>query len=114
VDDLIHGTEDTRGYWKPTQLIRYPDVFVWPPRPVGILRWLPGYVFPWGPGYGFLAFLVWTFLTPPVARMQVLQLDWVLLIALRNAGLMVLIVGGQHYWLYIRRAQDTAFKFNRK
>ncbi|MGI9393695.1 MAG: sterol desaturase family protein [Boseongicola sp.] len=114
MDDRKFGTQDSRGYWKPNDLIRYPDVFVWPPRLLGIFRWLPGYIFPWGIGYALLAVFVWTFLTPSVARMQELQLDWVLLIALRNAGLTVLIVGGQHYWLYFRRAQDTAFKYNRK
>ncbi len=112
--DQDYGSEDGRGYWKPNDPIRYPDVFIWPPKMEGILRWLPGYIFPWGLFYGLLALLVWTFLTPSMTRMQNLSLDWVALIALRNAVLLSLIVGTQHYWLYIKRAQATAFKYNRK
>jgi sterol desaturase/sphingolipid hydroxylase (fatty acid hydroxylase superfamily) len=114
MDDLTHGTEDGRGHWKPNALIRYPNVFVWPLQLPAILKWVPGYIFPWGLFYGALAFLVWTFLTPSTARMQALSLDWIALVALRNAALLVLIVGIQHYWLYVKRAQGTAFKYNRK
>jgi sterol desaturase/sphingolipid hydroxylase (fatty acid hydroxylase superfamily) len=114
MDDSDFGSEDKRGYWKPKDLIRYPDVFVWPPQVIGVLKWLPNYLFPWGLIYGGLALLVWTFLTPSVDRMQTLSVDWVLFILLRNACLTVLIVGGQHYWLYVKRSQSTAFKYNRK
>ncbi len=114
IDDREFGKEDGRGRWKPNGLIRYPDVFVWPPQFTGILKWLPRYLAPWGVAYGLLALVVWAYLTPSVARMQTLSADWVALIALRNAGLLVLIVGGQHYWLYVRREQDTAFKYNRR
>lgn len=114
MDDSDFGTEDRRGLWKPKDLIRYPDVFVWPPQLTGILKWLPKYLFPWGIAHALLALAVWTWATPSVARMQTLSADWILLILLRNAALTVLIVGGQHYWLYVRRAQGTAFKYNRK
>lgn len=114
MDDHDFGTEDARGFWKPNALIRYPDVFVLPPSIGGILKWLPRYFFPWGIAYGLLALFVWTYLTPSVERMQSLKFDWVVLIALRNLALLCLIVGGQHYWLYVRRAQNTAFKYNRK
>lgn len=114
MDDKDFGTEGKRGLWKPHELIRYPDVFVWPPQLIGILKWLPKYIFPWGVAYAGLAMLVWFFLTPSIERMQSLSIDWVALIALRNAGLLVLIVGAQHYWLYSKRAQGTAFKYNRK
>ena len=114
MDDGDYGTEDARGQWKPHDLIRYPAVFVWPLRLRGILAWLPGYIFPWGLVYGGLALIVWAFLTPSLARMQSLSLDWIALIALRNAVFLTLVVGGQHYWLYRRRAQGTAFKYNRQ
>lgn len=114
MDDSDFGQEDNRGYWKPNELIRYPGVFVWPPRLVSILGWLPKYLFPWGVFYGGLGTLVWLFLTPPVEQMRTLTLDWIASVFIRNCTLMVLIVGLQHYWLYIRRAQGTLFKFNRK
>jgi sterol desaturase/sphingolipid hydroxylase (fatty acid hydroxylase superfamily) len=113
-DDSYFGTEDKRGYWKPKALIRYPDVFVWPAQIVNLLKWLPSYLFPWAITYGLLAFLVWTFLTPSFEQMQSLSLDWILFIFVRNAALAVLVIGGQHFWLYTNRAQGTAFKFNRE
>lgn len=114
MDDSDFGAEDRRGHWKPKDLIRYPDVFVWPPQLMGVLKWLPRYIFPWGIAYGLLAFAVWTWATPSTAQMQTLSIDWIAFIFLRNAALTVLIVGGQHYWLYVKRAQGTAFKYNRK
>ena len=114
MDDSRYGTADSRGSWTPNDPIRYPEVFVWPPRLSGVLRWLPRYLFPWGVIYALLASVVWFWLTPPVETMQSLSAGWILLILARNAGLTLLIVGGQHLWLYIRRAQGTAFKYNRK
>ncbi len=113
MDDKSFGTEDNRGFWKPNQLIRYPKVFVWPPQIHSIAKWLPKYLFPWGVLYAGLALFLWTYLTPSVERLEKLSIDWVALIFLRNVGLIILIVGAQHYWLYRRRAQGTNFKFNR-
>jgi sterol desaturase/sphingolipid hydroxylase (fatty acid hydroxylase superfamily) len=114
MDESKFGSEDSRGLWKPHKLIRYPDVFVWPPKLAAVLKWVPEYIFPWGLFYGALAFVVWTFFTPSTERMQVFSIDWIALVFLRNLFLITLIVGGQHYWLYVKRAQGKAFKFNRK
>lgn len=114
MDDKSWGTQARRGYWQPKDLVKYPDVFVWPPQIMGILRWLPRYIFPWTAFYATLTLVVFFFLTPSVERMQTFSADWVLLIFLRNLGLHVAIVGIQHYWLYARQAQGTAFKYNRR
>ena len=114
MDDSEFGTEDRRGYWTPHKPLRYPEVFVWPPRLRGILAWLPGYLFPWTALYAALTLVVFFFLTPAAARMQNLSADWVGLIALRNYALLIAVVGAQHYWLYVRKAQGTAFKYNRR
>jgi hypothetical protein len=74
MDNRDYGSEDARGFWKPNKLIRYADVFVWPPQFIAILKWLPGYVAPWGLFYGCLAVFVWTFLTPSMTRMEVLAI----------------------------------------
>ena len=113
MDDSKYGAEDSRGYWKPNEPLRYPEVF-FPPQPLGILKWAKGYLFPFGLFYGALAIFVWTFLTPDVARMKTLSFDWVFLIYLRNMGLIIGFTSIQHYWFYVKRAQGTTFKFNRK
>ena len=103
MDDTDYGTEDRRGYWHPNELIKYPNVFVWPPQLLGILRWLPRYLFPWTAFYAALAIVVLLFLTPSVDRMQSFSADWIVLIFLRNLALHVAIVGIQHYWLYTKQ-----------
>ena len=45
--------------------------------------------------------------------MATLALDWMALIWLRNAAMLILIAGSLHWWLYIRRWQDREYKFNR-
>jgi|TARA_B110001450_G_scaffold217204_1_gene211091 sterol desaturase/sphingolipid hydroxylase (fatty acid hydroxylase superfamily) len=114
VDDSEFGKEDQRGFWKPNSLIRYPDVFVWPPNLLGVLRWVPNYLFPLGIAYALLALVVWTWLTPSIPRMQTLSADWILYIFARNVAFITLVVGGQHVWLYVKKAQGTSFKYNRK
>ncbi len=114
MDDSIFGEEDRRGYWRPNKRISYPPVFIWPPQLVGFLKWLPRYLFPWNIAYALLAILVWAYLTPSVERMKSFSPDWIGLVLLRNVSLTILVVGAWHFWLYMRRAQDTAFKYNRK
>lgn len=114
MDDAAWGHEDSRGYWRPNDRIKYPGVFVWPPQIRSVLRWLPKYLFPWTAVYAALTLFVWVFLTPSVERMQTFSADWIGLILLRNLGLHIAIAGFQHYWLYIRRGQGAAFKYNRR
>ena len=114
MDDSKFGTEDKRGYWKPHKKLGYPDVFVWPLQLRGILAWLPGYLFPWGAIYAALTLVVFVFLTPDTVRMQQASADWIGLILLRNYAMLIAVVGVQHYWLYVRKAQGTAFKYNRR
>src|SRR5262245_34978650 len=50
VDDALYGTRDKRGDWKPSKLIQYPPVFVWPAQPMKFVKWLfgyPGFILPW-------------------------------------------------------------------
>ncbi len=114
MDESKWGAEDSRGYWKPHKNLGYPDVFVWPVSLRGILAWLPGYLFPWTAVYTALSVFVFWFLTPDVTRMQEVAPDWILLILLRNYGLLIAVVGAQHYWFYFRKGQGTAFKYNKR
>lgn len=42
LDDSLFGRRGPRGDRAPAAAITYPEVFVWPPRPAAILRWLFG------------------------------------------------------------------------
>lgn len=108
-------TRNRWGDWWPSEPLEAPPVFVWPPRPIGFLRWFfgnPGYVWPWNILYAVIAALTWLLLTPNLARMQRFEVGWISAILLRNVGLLCLIVGAWHFRLYIQRAQDSRFKYN--
>ncbi len=41
MDDSQYGRRDGRDNWRPLRAVTYPPVFVWPARPLALLRWLP-------------------------------------------------------------------------
>ncbi|MBN8629692.1 MAG: sterol desaturase family protein [Rhodobacterales bacterium] len=110
--DTDFGSRDKRGHWTPNKKPQRAPIFVWPAQPKKFLKWLPGYVWPWNFSYFTVALVSWLFLTPDLARMQTFQIDWILLILLRNVGWTLLFYGGFHLILYIRRHQETNFKYN--
>jgi hypothetical protein len=38
MNDAAYGTRDKRGHWRPVERLTYPDVFVWPVKPLAILK----------------------------------------------------------------------------
>lgn len=48
--------------------------------------------------------------TPSLERFASLGADDVGLLWARNTVLMLIVIGGQHWWLHIRRTQGTDFK----
>jgi sterol desaturase/sphingolipid hydroxylase (fatty acid hydroxylase superfamily) len=117
MSDTAYGTRNKRGDWRPGGRIQYPPVFVWPLRPLGIARWLlgyPGYILPWNLLYAVVAVLVWQYLTPPLGLLKSFAPWWIALVFARNIGLVVAYFGGFHAWLYLRKAQGNAFKYNAK
>ena len=111
--DVVEGVRDDRGEWRPKDLPKAWPLF----RPFGskdTLKFFFGYR-----GFVYeiarrvlLAIVLWRFLTPSPQRMAILQLDWIVLIFLRNAALLVLVAGRRHFQLYVRRLQGTKYKFS--
>jgi sterol desaturase/sphingolipid hydroxylase (fatty acid hydroxylase superfamily) len=117
MDETAFGTDDGRGNWAPKSPISYGPAFAWPPRPRALLKWLfgfPGYFLPWNLLYAVAAVLIWMFLTPSLETMKEFSIGWAGLILLRNIGLAIAVYGAWHLWLYVWRAQGTAFKYNRQ
>ena len=115
MSEATFGQSERRGEWRPEELLRPPPLFVWPPRPAGLLKWLfgwNGYLFPWNTIYVAIALATWLWLTPDLADMKALQPGWVLALFERNAALLIAVAGGWHLRLYIQRAQDTKYKYN--
>lgn len=101
----------------PATPIQSAPVFVWPPRPVALAKFvvgLPGYFLPLNILYMGMAVLTWFALTPSMARMATFQWDWVAIVYARNLGLTVLLYGGLHLRFYILKAQGTRYMLNRR
>ena len=84
----------------------------WPMQPVAILRWLLGtYLFWQTAAWYAIGYVAWRWLTPGLERFASLGVDDVALLWVRNAAIMLVVIGGQHYFLYIRKTQGTDFKY---
>ncbi|MDE2739349.1 MAG: hypothetical protein OXH47_07460, partial [Paracoccaceae bacterium] len=50
ISEENYGQRDRRGHWKPFEKIEYAPLFVWPIKPVKLIKWIfgfPGYLYPW-------------------------------------------------------------------
>ena len=104
--------QSSRGY-QPPDPIPVPPIYAWPVKPLAAVKYLlVDMLMPWGYLFIALAVFAWHFLTPGMQTMAAIEPGWVALIWLRNAMLLTLVAGGLHWWLYIRKGQDMAFKFN--
>lgn len=121
MDDTLYGTReglgtrDGRDDWKPSEPIRYPPVFIWPPRPLGAAGWLfgpSGYILSWNLLYAAIAVGLFLWLTPPMDVARSLAPGWIAWLLVRNAILASVFFGALHIRLYVRRRQSRAFKFN--
>lgn len=115
--DIQEMARDVKGEWQPGSLPVPGALFRWPPEPRAIIKFLfgrEGLLWPYNLLYLALAIISWLFLTPAVERMTTFAFDWMALIYLRNAGLLILIAGGLHLRLYIRRRQGQKYKYTDK
>ncbi len=114
MDDLDYGSRDRRGHWTPKDRLETAPVFVFPPRPLAFLRWLPGYFFPWNLLWMLSALGWWYLVIPPREVLAVLEWGWVLRLFAVNCLAVFLFYGAFELHLYIRRAQGNRFKYNPK
>ena len=111
-----HGqVRDRRDEWRTGNALYEEPVFVWPPRPKELLKWLfgwPGYLWPWNAVYVGICAVAYFWLTPPLETMATLQIDWIALIFARNVALLLLVAGGLHLWLWRWKKQGRKYKYN--
>ena len=112
MDDLRFGARNKRGDYAPNGVLEIAPLFVWPPRPLAFLRWLPGYFLPWNLMFFALGALWWFYLTPSKETMQSYHWTWMLWIWGRNMVGVFIVYGLIELRLYVRRAQGNRFKFN--
>lgn len=103
----------TKGY--DPEPFDVPPLFGSPPRPLAMVRWfLTRYMWPQSLLWIGLSVIVHHLLTPGLGRFAALGVDDIAILWVRNAALMFVVIGGQHWWLHIRRAQGTDFKYERR
>lgn len=112
MDDLKYGTRDKRGDWTPNAPAATAPLFVFPPRPLKLLAWLPEYLFPYTVLFFALALAWWAWVVPEIEVMRTLAWPWVLRLLAVNAVAVVIWYGLFELRLYVRRAQGTRFKYN--
>lgn len=114
MDDLKFGSRDKRGDWSPSRLLEPAPIWLFPPQPLKILKWLPAFLFPYNVLFMVTAVLYWNIFVPDAAVMQSFALGWVLQMLGINLVLAFLWYQGWELPLYIRRRQANRFKYNHK
>ena len=112
-DELIDGMpRDKRGNWQPERGTSPPSpLFIWPLKPVEILKWLYHYLFPWNLIYMAIAALTWFFIQPDLSQSVELRADWILYIFVRNQALLIVIVSVWHIRLWSQKSQGLQYKY---
>jgi sterol desaturase/sphingolipid hydroxylase (fatty acid hydroxylase superfamily) len=117
VTDASVGSVNARGEWSPNRRVGYAPLFVRPLSLKAVVRWLvgfPGYVLPYNALYFMVAAIVWFVATPSRQTLSSLSPGWIALVLARNAAILVAWYSMFHVRLYVKRAQDTRFKYNRR
>ncbi len=114
MDDLKFGTRNKRGDYAPNAPAQTAPLFVFPPRPLALLKWVPHYFFPYSALFFLSAWAWWAWVVPPVEGMQTLAWGWVLKLFAVNVVAVFLWYFAFELRLYITRAQGNRFKYNGK
>ncbi|QRM55863.1 sterol desaturase family protein [Sinorhizobium sp. BG8] len=112
MDDQTFGKRDKRGNWAPNGALSPAPLFVLPPRPLQLLRWLPSYFLPWNVFFMATAALFWFYLTPETETTKTLSVGWIAFIFARNLAAFFLFYGVIEFRLYRLRRQENRFKYN--
>ncbi|KNY14096.1 desaturase [Shinella sp. SUS2] len=114
MDDLKYGTRNKRGDWAPNQPVETAPLFVFPPRLLAILKWLPHYFLPWNAIFAASAIAYWAWIIPPIETLQSLGIGWVAWLFAVNAVCVLLFYGAFEVHLYVLKRQENRFKYNGK
>lgn len=114
MDDLKYGTRNKRGDWAPSEPAGTAPLFVFPPQPMKLLKWLPHYFFPYNVLFALSAVAWWQWVLPAPAVMQHLAWGWILRLFIINCVAVFLFYGAFELRLYVLRAQGNRFKYNGK
>src|SRR5208282_1388472 len=104
------GVRNAKGEWRPAYPCSYAPVFVWPPRPLAILKCIinyPGFMWPRNLVLLAISAVSWFWLQPELSRCAQFDWDWIGQLLLGNLGLIWLVYGGYHLYFYILKGEGT-------
>lgn len=114
MDDLQCGKRNKRGDWTPNAPVGTAPLFVFPPQPLALLKWLPSYFLPYNLLFAGLTLAWWRWVLPDVDTMKTFEWGWILRLFIVNCVAVFLFFGAFELRLYVFRTQGTRFKYNGK
>jgi len=117
MNDTDVNPRNDKGEWRPAKPIVSAPISAWPPQPAKTLKWFfawPGFIWPENLIWLGISVFTWLFLTPSLSSMQTFEVWWVALLFARNLLLVLLLFGGMHYFLYIRKSQGDRLRYTTK
>ena len=108
------GSNKSTWHWQPPVPVEEVPVFVWPVRPVAVLKFLLGWAYLGSTIVPFCALsaLSWFYLQPALERCKTLEFDWIVQMFARNMVLLVVIVTALHLYLHTFKRQGNDRKFD--
>lgn len=104
------------GYLPEAAPVKHP-LFQWPPNPAAASRYLfgwPGFFWPYQAVFFAIALIWWALLTPQLSVLRNPSLGWIVPLFARNLLLVLLVAGGLHVRLYMKKAQGTEYKYSQQ
>jgi sterol desaturase/sphingolipid hydroxylase (fatty acid hydroxylase superfamily) len=114
MDDLAFGKRNKRGDWSPNEPTGTAPLFVFPPQPLKLLKWLPQYFFPYNVLFALSAWVWWRWVLPDAETMAIPAFGWIFRLFVINSVALFLFFGAFELRLYTLRAQGNRFKYNGK
>ena len=116
MNGIGHDPEADRWNHRPAAMVPLNPLFSWPPNPKAVWAWYRGawlqltaVTVPF-----VLAIAIWWTLVPPLEAMVEFAPGWMLRVWLANLVPQVLVAGGLHWWLYMRKGQGNRTKFEKR
>ena len=114
MDDLKFGSRDKREDWAPSKALEPAPIWLFPPQPKKILAWIPAFFFPYNVLFMVSAVAYWHLVVPEPEEMQSFAWGWVLKMLAINVALTILWYQAWEWPLYVKRRQESRFKYNQK
>jgi sterol desaturase/sphingolipid hydroxylase (fatty acid hydroxylase superfamily) len=112
MDDLAFGSRNKRGDWTPNEPAATAPLFIFPLKPLALLKWIPSYFLPFNLLFAASAYVWWAYLLPDFFRFQNFDLFLAIQLYFLNTCALMIFYGLFEIRLYVLRAQGQRFKFN--